>query len=137
MRRLYLFMLIFSIVSSLSHAEEFKQYGGIKKLALTWDFSLAGMERIRVPQYFNMDHKVFKENCFYYEAWVIANNCKRPQRKTREHMSPKIFQNVVGKVIVVTVKPKFENNEFKPEVFHYSKVQRLLALSFLNRGTIA
>lgn len=114
-------------------SKEFRQYGGIKKLALTWELTLSGTNEVRIPQFFNMDHKVFKENSFYYEAWVIANNCRRPQRRTRAHMSPKIFLGIIGKVIVVTVKPKFENGDLKPEVFHYSKVQRLLSLSS-NRG---
>lgn len=116
-----------------SGSKEFRQYGGLKKLALTWELSLSGMPEVHLPQFFNMDHRVFKEHSFYYEAWVIANNCRRPQRRTRAHMSPKIFLGIIGKVIVVTVKPKFENGDLKPEVFHYSKVQRLLSLSS-NRG---
>jgi hypothetical protein len=112
--------------------KEFKQFGGLKKLALTWDLTLSGMEGVRLAQYFNMEHQTFKENSFYYENWVVANNCTRPRRRNRAYMPPTMFTNIVGAVLVVTVSPKFENGKPKPEVFHYSKVQRLLSLSVPN-----
>lgn len=114
--------------------KEFRQFGGLKKIALNWDFTISGKEGVQLPQYFNMEHKTFKENSFYYEAWVLANNCVRPRRRTRSYMPPEVFVNIIGTVIVSTVIPKFENGKPKPEVLHYSKVQRLLSLSVPNNG---
>lgn len=112
--------------------KEFRQYGGTKRLALSWKVFVKGLDGVVLPQFFNMDYKIFKETSFYYQNWVLANNCQRPLRRNRQYMSPKVFKNIIGRVIVCTVIPKFSNGASKPEVFHYSKVQQLLSLSVVN-----
>jgi len=112
--------------------KEFRQFGGKQKLCLEWDFSISGGQGIILPQYFNMEHKTFKDNTKYHTDWVIANNLIRPARPTRAYMSPKIFINVIGIVSVKTCKPKFGNGKEKPDVFHYSVVECLYSLSMPN-----
>ncbi len=116
--------------------KEFRQFGKGKKLVLMWDFTLSGRSGIVLPQYLNMQHKTFKEYSFFYVAWVIANNYRRPRRRTRQYMTPNVFKNIIGKVLVETVIPTFENQTPMNEVFHYSKVKRLLSLSLPNNSVL-
>lgn len=62
----------------------------------------------------------------FFTAWVIANNGIKPRRG--ERMTMKVFHNKIFKILVVTVKPKFDTGHPKPESCHYSKVQHILEL---------
>ncbi len=115
--------------------KEFKQFGGLPKLVLEWDFTLSGKEGLVLPQYFNLAHKKFKIHTHYYGCWTIINNCRRPLRPTRAYMTPKIFLNAVALVLVGTSIPKFPDGTDKPEVFHYSVVRYVKKLLLQNNNS--
>lgn len=105
--------------------KEFKQFGGLPKLALEWDFTLSGKEGLVLPQYFNLAHNTFKTTTKYYRCWTIINNGRRPVRPKKNYMSPKIFLNAIALVLVDTSIPKFPDGTDMPEVFHSSVVMTI------------
>jgi hypothetical protein len=69
--------------------------------------------------------KQFPAGTKYYKNWTIANNNNRPNRS--DHMSPKIFKNVIFEVSVRTVKPPYPDGKTElPEGHHYSIVDFIL-----------
>jgi len=112
--------------------KEFRQFGGLPKLCLGWDFTLSGKEGLRLPQFINMAYNKFKMTTFYYRNWVIANNNMKPLRPTRQYMLPKIFLNITAIVVVETVEPLFPDGAKMPEPFHYSKVSFIKRLTTIN-----
>jgi|GEM_PF-5835154 len=120
--------------ASCVKVKEFQQYGGLKKLCLTWNFSLSCKEGVLLPQFFNMEHKKFSETTSYYKAWFMANGYKRPSRRTRLYMPPKIFEGVMGTVMVVTVRRKFPDGTDMPTEYDYSKVSFIRKILNRNNG---
>ncbi len=71
---------------------------------------------------YNFNYRAFPKGSKYYTDWSIANE-GRPTR--RDKMSPNIFRNKIFCVKVRDAEPKYGDGKPKPEMFHYSVVDRI------------
>lgn len=94
-----------------------------KRLYLHYQIISGEFEATKLFQAFNYNYKSFSRASKYYVEWSLANKAL-PRR--RDKMSPRVFLNKAFKVKVVTVKPKHGDGTVKPEMFHYSKVDRII-----------
>ena len=104
----------------------YKQYKGLKKLCLEWEVELMNGNTVKLPQHFNLKYTSFKNTTKYYTAFVIANESRKPTRRTLNYMSPKLFLGLKAVLQIKTTIPRFDNGTDKPEVFHYSIVSEVL-----------
>ncbi len=75
---------------------------------------------------YNFKYTSFPRGSKYYTDWSIANG-GLPTRSDK--MSPNIFKNKVLLVKVRDVEPKYDDGTPKPEMFHYSVVDRIIRKS--------
>jgi hypothetical protein len=76
-----------------------------------------------IPMYLNINYKSVPAGAKFYQSWVIANNCRKPNR--RDRMPLDIFKGHIFTVGVKTVRPKFGDGTDKPEPFWYSRVDEI------------
>jgi hypothetical protein len=103
---------------------EVKKYlGSEKKLYLHYEIMQGVHIGTKLFQAINYKYRSFPKASKYYTEWTVANGAL-PQR--RDKMSPRIFKDRAFLVKVKTSKPKYDDGEFKSELFHYSIVERII-----------
>jgi hypothetical protein len=78
-----------------------------------------------IPMFLNVNYKRIPFGSKFYQCWVIANDCNKPNRREKGRMSLEIFKDHIFTVGVKTVKPRFRDGTEKPEPFWYSRVDEI------------
>ena len=109
-------------------------WGKSEKVMMMFEvFSTGDYHGALIPMFFALsDDGKIHQGSKYYQCWCVANGLRKPARGRLKEMPPSKFLNKVFSGDVVTVKPKYENGQEQPELFHYSKVQRLYELEVGN-----
>jgi hypothetical protein len=76
-----------------------------------------------IPMFLNVNYKQIPFGSKFYQYWVIANDCIKPNR--RDRMPLEKFKDHIFTVGVKTVKPKFRDGKEKPKPFWYSRIDEI------------
>lgn len=100
-----------------------KYLGKEKRLYLHFKIIAGEYSETKIFGIYNYNYKSFPRGSKYYTDWSIANGAL-PRRADR--MSTRIFK---GKVFLVKIRdaiPRYDDGTPKPEMFHYSVVDRIM-----------
>lgn len=103
---------------------ESKPYrGSEKRLYLHFEIIDGPYQGTKLFATYNVKYKSFPIASKYYTDWSIANEAL-PRR--RDRMSATVFKDKLFHVKVRDVKPTYEDGTHKPDMFHYSVVDRII-----------
>lgn len=94
-----------------------------RRLYLHYQITSGEFMAIKLFQPINFKYKHFPRGSKYYTEWSLAN---KALPKRRDKMSPNVFLNKAYKIKVTTVRRKYPDGTFMPEMFNYSKVERIV-----------
>jgi len=105
---------------------EFFKFGRSRKALLHFEI-YSGPEqgkRLFLPMVAPRPGEKVRRGSKLYANYLVANGGVPPGR--RDRISLKIFKRRLFRVMIKTVRPRFEDGSEKPELFHYSVVSELL-----------
>jgi hypothetical protein len=104
-------------------------WGQSKKIVL-WFEVVGGIHNgVTIPMFLTVrNNGKIPQGSKYFTAWCIANGLERPKRNRLDEMPLARFKNKVFETLVVDVKPRWNNGDEQPILFHYSRVDTLYNL---------
>lgn len=105
------------------NSQKSKYLGKERRLYLHYQITSGEYFNTIIFQSFNNNYKSFPMASKYYIEWSLAN---RALPKRRDKMSPDVFLKKAYRVKVTTVRRKYSDGTFMPEMFNYSKVDRIV-----------
>lgn len=98
-------------------------YARTPKVVMKFRITAGQHQGKEIPMFLNINYRRIPSGSKFYQCWVIANDCKKPNR--RDRMSLEKFRDHIFTVGVITVKPKFKDGREKPDPFWYSRVDEI------------